>query len=85
MRVRPSGVIFFGSAQTFDDAVTDAVAERPEVDRVVIDLEGVGRLDFTAAMSLVDLAAHLRSAGCTVELINVNPVARRIVDKVWTE
>ncbi len=85
MRVRPSGVIFFGSAQTFDDAVTDAVAERPEVDRVVIDLEGVGRLDFTAAMSLVDLAAHLRSGGCSVELVNVNPVARRIVDKVWTE
>jgi SulP family sulfate permease len=85
MRVKPSGVIFFGSAQSFDDAVTDAIARHSEVNHVIIDLEGVGRLDFTAAMTLTDLADHLRSGGCSVELANVGPVAKRIVDKVWEE
>ena len=85
LRVRLTGVVFFASAQQVNDRLVDIVADHPEVDRVIIDLEGVGRLDYTAARTLKGMSDDLSDGGCAVELVNVNPAAQRIVSKVWSD
>lgn len=85
LTVRLNGVLFFGSAQDVDDRLIRAIADHPDVDRVVIDLESVGRLDYTAARTLQAMTEHLESGDCRVELVNVNPAVERIVARVWGE
>ena len=85
LTVRLSGVLFFGSAQEVDDQLIQALADHPDVGRVIIDLESVGRLDYTAARALQSMSEHLESGRCEVEIVNVNPIARRIVTRVWDD
>ncbi len=85
LTVRLNGVLFFGSAQDVDDRLVQVLADHPDVDRVVIDLEGVGRLDYTAARTLEAMWDHLTSGNCRVEIVNVNPAAERIVARVWDD
>jgi len=85
LTIRPTGVLFFGSAQGVDDELVGLLAEHEHVDRVVIDLEGVGRLDYSAARTLKSMSDHLASAGSQMELININPAVERIVARVWDD
>ncbi len=83
LRIAPAGVLYFGSAVQLSERLLDLIAEHPDVRRVVFDLEGIGRLDYTGAMTLKGLGDDARRAGLDVEVARVPPAARRIVDRVW--
>lgn len=85
LTVRLRGVLFFGSAQGVDDRLVQTLADHPDVNRVVIDLAGVGRLDYTAARTLKAMSEHLESGHSEVEIVNINPVVERMVRRVWND
>jgi SulP family sulfate permease len=76
-------VLYFASAHRIGETLLDQIAGHPDVDRLVIDLTGVGRLDYTGAAVLRRLADQAGDAGLDVELTGVTPTVRRIVDSVW--
>jgi SulP family sulfate permease len=81
--VTPAGVLYFGSAHQLAEQLLDLIAAHPEATRLVFDLEGIGRLDYTGAVTLRALGDEARDAGLQVELVRVPPAARRIVESVW--
>jgi SulP family sulfate permease len=83
LRIAPAGVLYFGSAYQLSERLLDLVAAHPDASRVVFDLEGIGRLDYTGAVTLRALGDEAEEAGLQVELAGVPPSARRIVDRVW--
>ena len=57
--------------------IRDHLAEQPTIDELVLDLEGVGRLDYTAAAAIGRMVAEFEDAGVTVRVINIRPGAAR--------
>ena len=80
--MRPRGVLWFGSASQLERTFLDVLAATPTADELVVDLGGVGRLDYTAATSLRRVVDDARIAGLSVRLSNVPPHARRLVGRV---
>ena len=59
------------------DLVRRELATQTDLDAVVIDLAGVGRLDYTGAAALGRLLAELRQADVEVRVENIPPGAAR--------
>lgn len=82
LEIAPNGVVYFGSTPQLTDLLIDQLAKHPELDRLVIDLAGVGRIDFTGGNALSNVITDAKAAGLGVEIVNVPPHARRIVSGV---
>ncbi len=82
LRLAPKGVLFFASAPNLDEAFLRELAAHPETERVVVDLSGLGRIDYTGALALKDVTDDARGAGLKVELTGVPPQARRVLVRV---
>jgi SulP family sulfate permease len=81
LRLRPHGVLYFASAPGLEDQLLALLAEHRDVDRVVIDLSGMGRVDLTGMLVLRSLMED--AAGrIDFEVQRVPPTARRLVDRV---
>lgn len=77
LRVSPQGVLWFATVPIVDRLIRDELAASPDIKEVVVDLSGVGRLDFTGASSLARIADELVAAGIAVRTANIPPGASR--------
>ena len=68
LTLRPAGVLYFGSANVVDDALLQALSEHPGAGRLMLDLSGVGRLDYTGALVLERVARDAIAGGLVVEI-----------------
>jgi SulP family sulfate permease len=82
LHLRPQGVLWFGAVQGFEDALLAELSRHRGAGAVRIHLDGVGRLDITAAIMLRDLIAQTRRSGLTVELADIRERDRRLVDGI---
>lgn len=82
LHLRPQGVLWFGAVQAFEDALLAELARHQRAHAVVIHLDGLGRLDITAAVTLRDLIERTRDAGLSVEIDDVRSRDRRLVDGI---
>ncbi len=82
LHVRPQGVLWFGAAQGLEDRLLADLARRPSLSHAVIHLDGVGRLDITAAQSLHTVLDEARRSGVEVQVDGVRDEDRRLVDGV---
>jgi SulP family sulfate permease len=82
LHLRPQGVLWFGAVQAFEDALLAELASHRRADAVRIHLDGLGRLDITAAVTLRDLIDQTRASGITVEVSDVRARDRRLVDGI---
>lgn len=82
LHLQPRGVLYFASAPGLEDAVGRLLAEHPEAERLVVHLDGLGRVDLTGALVLRRLVDDAGSAGLRVELRDVPPQAKKIVERV---
>ncbi len=85
LTVRPAGVLWFGTAAHLEQEVLDALAAHPDADRLVIDLSGLGRIDYSGALVLDRLVREVDDENLVVELCGVPGHADRIVGRVCTE
>ena len=79
LHLRPVGVLWFGSANVLESAFIDILAEHKQVNRLVIYLGSVGRVDLSGALTLHRIVQHARSSGLEVEIADVPARARRWV------
>lgn len=82
LHVRPTGVLFFGSAHRLEDQVTARLGEHPDIDRLVLHMQRLGRTDVTGALALRDMIDHLSQAGVEVEVTDMTPTSRKILQRV---
>ncbi|MCB1013571.1 MAG: SulP family inorganic anion transporter [Acidimicrobiales bacterium] len=80
IRARPRGSLWFGSVPAAEEALLGALAAHPEAEEVVLDLSGLGMIDYTASLSLQRLVDEARAAGATVRVEHVPPDARVAVE-----
>jgi SulP family sulfate permease len=82
LHLRPSGVLWFGSAQVLEDRVLRALVDHPDARRLVVHLDGLGRIDLSGALTLRQLLRDARGAGLDVAVEDVPPRAERVVTRV---
>ena len=82
LHMRPRGVLYFGSEQRMQDAFLGLVAEHPDATRLAVHLDGLGRIDLTGALALRAVVHDAREAGLEVEILDVRPRWRPLVERV---
>jgi SulP family sulfate permease len=65
--IRVDGSLYFASAGYLEDKVMEKLASKPELRFVVIDAEGINRIDATGEEMLSQLVGHLQENG--IELL----------------
>lgn len=82
LHVRPQGVLYFASAPSLETRVMSLMADAPDLRRIVVHLDQLGRLDLTGALVLRSLVEDMRRADASVLIEGTQPQARRLVDSV---
>ena len=75
LTVAPQGVLWFATVAQIDRVIRSEIADHPDTKTVVLDLGGVGRLDYTGAAAMRRIVNELLSAGTSVDIVNVPPGA----------
>jgi len=71
LTLRPRGVLWFATANRMEQTLVDKMAAHPETTSLVIDMAGVGRIDYTAAAVLARIVSDAERGGQEVSFINV--------------
>jgi SulP family sulfate permease len=82
LHLRPRGVLWFGTAARLEELLLQLVAEEQHVRRLRVHLDGLGRIDMTGALALRNSLDEARSAGLVVEIVDVQPAWRELVENV---
>ena len=77
LTVAPEGVLWFATVPSVERLIRRELAEHADIDMVVLDLAGVGWLDYSAAASLRRITEEIGSAGVRVEIVNIRQGAAR--------
>lgn len=82
LHLHPSGVLYFGSAPAMETALNQHISDHPDVERVVLHLGAVGRLDLTGALMLRDIREETEAGGRTLEIRGARAHAAKLLDRV---
>ncbi len=85
LMLEPQGVLFFASAPGLEEALIHKLAQYPLTGHLDINLNRLGRIDYSGALVIKDLADEAEQAGLTVSISAMQPQARRIFKKVLGE
>jgi SulP family sulfate permease len=85
LHLQPRGVLWFGSASRLEDTFLALVGEHVDARRLLVHLDGLGRIDMTGALALRGLLQGAREAGLSVALADVRPRWRGLVDNVISQ
>lgn len=85
LHLRPQGVLYFGSAPGLEARFTELLAASPRARRLVVHLDGLGRVDVSGALTLRALLDDARRAGLDAEVVDVPYQSRKIVGRVLGE
>lgn len=79
LTVSPKGVMWFATVPLVDSLIRNELAKHDDITEIVLDLSGVGRLDYSGGAAIARLRADLKGAGIDFKTIKVNPAAQRSV------
>jgi SulP family sulfate permease len=82
LHLRPMGVLWFGSANTLEVALVGALNRHPEARRLVVHLDGLGRMDMVGALTIRSFFEDAHGSGLATDLADVPPHSRRLVESV---
>ncbi len=85
IHIKPKGVLWFGSIANFETKFRHLLSIHREAEGVVIQLEALGRIDLSAAISLSRLVQDAKKTGLAVSLENVPPMAKAWTQRLWKE
>jgi SulP family sulfate permease len=85
LHVRPQGVLYFGSAPRLESLVLAELAGHPDLARVQLELQRLGRIDLTGALVLRDISRDLGRGGTEVVVSGVQPQWRLLVESVFAD
>lgn len=82
VHLRPQGVLWFGAAQDLETRFLDILAHHLDAKRLVLHLDGTGRLDLSGALALRSVCEEARRSGLQTEVLGVQDRDRRLVDGI---
>ncbi|HEU5263948.1 MAG TPA: sodium-independent anion transporter, partial [Gaiellaceae bacterium] len=82
LHLRPRGVLWFGTAPRLEDTFLALVEQHSGAKRLLVHLDGLGRIDMTGALALRGLLQEAREAGVVVELVDIRPRWQGLVENV---
>jgi SulP family sulfate permease len=82
LHLRPRGVLWFGTAPRLEDTFVVLISHHSDAERVVVHLDGLGRIDMTGALALRRLLQEAREAGLEVDIVDVRERWRGLVENV---
>lgn len=82
LHLRPNGVLYFGSTPPLEHRLLAEISAHPDIDRVVIHLGRVGRLDLTGALMLRDTVADAAVRGIRVDFVDAAPAQAELLARV---
>lgn len=82
LKIDARGVLWFASAPRLQEQILSQLAEAGDIDELVINLAGLGRIDLTGALVLKRILDEVGAVGIRGSLKNVPPHAQRILDNV---
>lgn len=82
LELLPVGVLWFGTARGLEDRFVQLLAEHPEVTRLNLRLNRLGRIDLSGALVLDAVVKDARAAGLEVQVSGAPPQARRVLGRV---
>jgi len=85
LRLRPAGALWFVTAAHLEQQAIDALANHPEATAVLIDLGGLGRVDYSGALVIDRIMTDLDAAGLSTKLCGVPTQAAKIISRVCGE
>lgn len=85
LTVRPTGVMYFGSTPAMEETLFQQLTDHPEATRLEVNLERLGRIDFTGASALKAFVADAEEAGLVVTIVAVPHHAQRLIDSVFAD
>jgi SulP family sulfate permease len=77
-----NGVLWFASAPFVEERFNAALAGHTETERLVLDLGGLGRIDYTGALALKAVLDDARTAGLKVAVQDVPPQSAGLLRRV---
>lgn len=75
LTVRPKGVIWFATVPQLERVVREELAGHLDIASVVVDLTGVGRLDYSGAVTLRRILGRISAGGVKVSVAGIPPSA----------
>ncbi|MGH8999569.1 MAG: SulP family inorganic anion transporter [Acidimicrobiia bacterium] len=85
LHIKPRGVLYFASVPGLERTFLNLLAQHPDAERLVVHLDGLGRMDVTGALALKALLDDARLAGIDASLGDVPPHVAKIVERVLGE
>ncbi len=79
LTVRPKGVMWFATVPQVERSVREELATEHDLTAVVIDLSGVGRLDYSGAVALRRIMERMSAGGVRVSVAGIPPSVSRAV------
>lgn len=79
LAVRPAGVLWFATANDLQESLVALLDQHPDAKRLRVELDALGRIDLTGAMTLGRALDDVRAAGLEVEVCGVPPQARKLL------
>jgi len=73
------GELDLATAPDVEERATLLLRRQP-IDRLTFDMAGVPIVDSAGLAALVRISQRAHAVGCTLELINVSPFVRRVLD-----
>lgn len=83
LHIEPHGVMWFGSAAIMEEEFLNIIAHNPKVNCIHFHLEGIGRIDLSAAMTLNQIIIDAEKSGINCQLHDVPPMAKAWLTRVW--
>ncbi len=83
LHIEPHGVMWFGSAAVMEEEFLKIIAENPKINCIHFHLEGIGRIDLSAAMTLEQIIVDAEKSGINCQLHDVPPMAKAWVERIW--
>lgn len=77
--IEPRGVFWFGMAHRLEQMVVSLLGQHPQMTTMIMDLRGIGRIDYTAATVLRRIVDNAEASELEMEIRNIPPQARRIL------
>jgi SulP family sulfate permease len=85
LTVRPTGVMYFGSTPAMEETLLQQLKDHPEATRLDVNLERLGRIDFTGASALKAFVADAQEAGLDIAIVEVPAHAQQLVSSVFED
>jgi SulP family sulfate permease len=84
LSLRVDESLYFANARALEDRINEAVAQRPELQHVVLQCSAINDVDASALDSLESISHRLRDAGIRLHLSEVKgPVMDRLQRSEW--